>query len=129
MKKIILFDGVCNLCNGSVRFIIKRDPAGVFVFSSLQGEKGQKLLKEYKITEHLDSILLIEDGTCYKKSEAALRICRHLKGGWKLFYLFHFIPCYFRDPIYDYIARNRYKWFGKKDSCMLPTKENKKRFL
>ncbi|WP_445488825.1 thiol-disulfide oxidoreductase DCC family protein [Niallia sp. 03133] len=129
MKKIILFDGVCNLCNGSVQFIIKRDPKKVFAFASLQGETGQALVNQYQVGKLLDSIVLIENGTVYKESEAVLRICRCLKGGWKFFYLFTFIPSFIRDPIYRYAARNRYKWFGKKESCMLPSKENKNRFL
>ncbi|MGP7817068.1 thiol-disulfide oxidoreductase DCC family protein [Niallia sp. 01092] len=129
LKKIILFDGVCNLCSASVQFIIKRDPNGIFAFSSLQSETGQKLLNEYKINNHLDSLVLIADGTYYKKSDAVLQICRQLNGGWKFFYVLKIIPSFIRDPFYHYIASNRYKWFGKKEICMLPTKEIKNRFL
>ncbi|PKG25640.1 thiol-disulfide oxidoreductase DCC family protein [Niallia nealsonii] len=129
MKAIILFDGVCNLCNQSVQFIIKRDPKGYFTFTSIQGETGQKLLQKYQISNNLDSLLLIEDNNYYTKSAAALQICKHLNGFWKYLIIFKIVPPFIRNSVYDIVAKNRYKWFGKRDSCMLPTPENKNRFI
>ena len=130
-KKIILFDGVCNLCNGAVQFIIKRDKRSVFKFASLQSEIGKQLTKERGIdTELLDSIILIEPGIAYySKSTAALEIMKSFGGIWSLTRLFTVLPEGFRDIVYDFIAKNRYKWFGKKDACMIPTPELQSRFL
>jgi predicted DCC family thiol-disulfide oxidoreductase YuxK len=129
-KKIILFDGVCNLCNGSVVFIIKRDKKDVFRFAAIQSEEGQKLVKQYQIdTTKVDSILLLDGKNYYAKSTAALKIARHLKGGYPLLYGFMILPAFFRNWVYDIIARNRYKWFGKKESCMIPTPELKRKFI
>ena len=130
-KKIILFDGVCNLCNGAINFIIKRDKHKVFVYASLQSEIGQKLIAERNInTQEIDSILLIDPGIAYyHKSTAALQIAKHLRGGYPLLSVFFILPKFFRDWVYDIIARNRYKWFGKKDSCMIPTPELKALFI
>ncbi|SHI39762.1 thiol-disulfide oxidoreductase DCC family protein [Aquimarina spongiae] len=130
-KKIILFDGVCNLCNGAINFIIKRDKHKVFVYASLQSEIGQKLIAERNInTQEIDSILLIDPGVAYyHKSTAALQIAKHLKGGYPLLSVFLILPTFLRDWVYDIIARNRYKWFGKKDSCMIPTPELKALFI
>lgn len=128
--KIILFDGVCNLCNGAINFIIKHDPKAIFSFASLQGETGQKLLAKHKIDPNkIDSIILIESQRVSVKSTAALRIAKSLNRGYPLLYGFIIIPIFIRNAVYDYIARNRYKWFGKKDSCMIPTPELKSRFL
>jgi predicted DCC family thiol-disulfide oxidoreductase YuxK len=129
MRRIILFDGVCNFCDSSVQFIIKRDPNGNYQFASLQGETGRLLLKEFDLEENLDSIVYIEDDRFYKKSAAALRICKNLEGVWRLFVIFKIIPTPIRDFIYDIVAKNRYKWFGKKDSCMIPSPEIRNRFL
>lgn len=130
-KKIILFDGVCNLCNDSVQFIIERDKDDIFRFASLQSEVGQKLTSERGIDpEAMDSIILIEPGIAYyEKSTAALEISKHLSGGYSLLRYFSFLPEGFRNGIYDIIAKNRYKWFGKKDECMIPTPELKAKFL
>lgn len=130
-KKIILFDGVCNLCNNSVNFIIEHDKKDVFRFASLQSEIGQKLTSERGIDpEELDSIVLIEPGVAYfKKSTAALEISKELSGGYSMLKYFSFLPEGLRDSVYDLIANNRYKWFGKKDSCMIPTPELKAKFL
>ena len=130
-KKIILFDGVCNLCNGAINFIIKRDKHKVFVYASLQSEIGQKLIAERNInTQEIDSILLIDPGIAYyHKSTAALQIAKHLRGGYPLLSVFLILPKFLRDWVYDIIARNRYKWFGKKDSCMIPTPELKALFI
>lgn len=130
-KKIILFDGVCNLCNNAVEFIIERDKKDVFRFASLQSEIGQKLTSERGIDpEAIDSIVLIEPGVAYyQKSTAALEISRDLSGGYSHLRHFSFLPEGLRDGIYDFIANNRYKWFGKKEACMIPTPELKARFL
>jgi predicted DCC family thiol-disulfide oxidoreductase YuxK len=129
MRRIILFDGVCNFCDSSVQFIIKRDPKGYYKFAPLQGETGRKLLKEFGLTENLESIVYIEDNQFYKKSNAALNICKNLEGAWRLFVLLKILPTPIRDYFYDIIAKNRYKWFGKKDSCMIPSPEIRSRFL
>lgn len=129
MHPIILFDGVCNFCDASVQFILNRDPEGVFHFASLQSEAGQELVKKHNVPADVDSMILIEDGKVYYKSTAALRISRHLQGVWKLLYAFIIIPSPIRNIVYDIIAKNRYKWFGQKDSCMLPPPNIRKRFL
>lgn len=125
---IVLFDGVCNLCSKSVQFIIKRDPHNQFLFASLQSEMGKSLLEKHHLSE-VDSVVLIKDDMYYIESDAALEICRHLSSGWKLLAILKGIPSFIRDPLYRFVARNRYRWFGKQDSCMLPTEEMKKRFL
>ncbi|MHC0039563.1 thiol-disulfide oxidoreductase DCC family protein [Pseudoneobacillus sp. C159] len=128
-RRIILFDGVCNFCEGSVLFIIRRDPVGHFRFASLQSETGEKLRNEFGMEKQLESLVLIEDNQYYKKSTAALNICRSLKGAWRLLVIFLIIPAPIRDYFYDIIAKNRYKWFGKKDKCMIPSPEIRSRFL
>lgn len=125
---IILFDGVCNLCNRSVQFIINRDPKSHFSFASLQSDVGKSLLEKHHLSD-VDSVVLIKKNKCYVESDAALEIGRHLSNGWKILTILKLIPSSLRDPLYRYIARNRYKWFGKQESCMLPTEEMKKRFL
>lgn len=130
MGHIILFDGVCNVCTASVQFIMKRDSKANFKFASLQSEAGQQLLEKYGVSKELDSLSLIEDsGKVYDKSTAALRIGMRLKGGWKLLRLLLIIPAFLRDILYNIFARSRYKWFGKKDECMLPTPEQRERFI
>ena len=127
---LILFDGVCNLCNGSVQFIIKRDRRRQFIFSSLQSDAGQQILLQNN-RENLDfeSILLLEDGKFYDKSTAVLRIARKLSGAYPLLYGFIIIPKFIRDTVYSLVAKNRYRWFGRKDACMVPTEDLKMRFL
>ena len=129
-KPIILFDGVCNLCNSSVQFIIKRDSKKIFLFSSLQSDAGQAILLQNNL-KNLDfnTIVLLEDGIIYEKSSAILKIIRRLSGLYKFGYVFIIIPKFIRDFVYNIISKNRYKWFGKRDSCMIPTKELKLRFL
>ncbi|MGG3467125.1 thiol-disulfide oxidoreductase DCC family protein [Neobacillus pocheonensis] len=129
MERIILFDGVCNLCNNSVHFILKRDASSSFKFASLQGVKGQLLLKEFGLSTDMNSFVLIENNQAYLKSTAALRVCMRLKGAWSILSAFLVIPRFIRDFVYDIIAKNRYKWFGQKESCMLPSPEWKSRFL
>ncbi|WP_127136705.1 thiol-disulfide oxidoreductase DCC family protein [Flagellimonas oceanensis] len=130
-KKIILFDGVCNLCNSSVQFVIKRDKKDIFRYAALQSETGQELVKQRHIdTSKVDSIILIEPGVAYyTKSDAALEIAQELGGLWKLSTIFTWIPTCIRNSIYDFVAKNRYKWFGKQESCMIPTPELKAKFL
>jgi len=127
--KIILFDGKCNFCDRSVQFIIKKDPKGLFKFASLQSDIGKDLLNKYHAPSDIDSFVLIEDNHCYFKSTAALRVCKNLKGAWKLAYFLVVVPKSLRDFFYGVIAKNRYKWFGIKESCMLPSLEVRKRFL
>jgi len=129
-QRIILFDGVCNLCNGFVQFVIQHDPAGQFKFTSLQSDKGQELLKELPDAyRQIDSVVFLENGRFYQKSAAALRIIRRLSGAWPLLYLLMILPPFLRDWLYSFVARNRYRWFGQQESCMLPTPELKARFL
>ncbi|PRX47342.1 thiol-disulfide oxidoreductase DCC family protein [Salegentibacter salegens] len=130
-KKIVLFDGVCNLCNGAVTFIIKHDKNDVFRFASLQSEIGKKLVAERGMDpEELDSIILIDPGVAYyRKSTAALEISRELSNGYSFLKNLLFIPESLRDGIYNFVANNRYKWYGKKESCMIPTPELKSKFL
>ena len=129
MNSVVLFDGDCRFCHAGVQFIIKRDSQEMFYFASQQSDAGQRLLKEYRVPADIDSIVLIENGKVYIKSTAALRICRHLRGGWKSLYVFRFMPIVIRDSVYNWIARNRYKWFGKEDSCSIPSDRVRKRFL
>ena len=129
-NSIILFDGHCNLCNSSVNFIIDRDPEKRFKFTSLQSEIGEEISNKYKIDKSkTDSVILVEADRVYTKSSAALKIAKYLRGIWKLAYVFIIIPKFIRDFFYDIIAKNRYKWFGKKNECRLPTPELKERFL
>jgi predicted DCC family thiol-disulfide oxidoreductase YuxK len=130
-KKIILFDGVCNLCNSAVQFVIKHDKNDVFRFVALQSELGKEIIKHIGIdSKKIDSIVLYEPGVAYYyKSDAALEIARNLGGIFHLGTIFRIIPTGIRNQLYDYIAQNRYKWYGKKESCMLPTPELKTKFL
>lgn len=129
-KSIVLFDGVCNLCNASVQFVIARDPKGKFKFASLQSATGINFLKEFNLsTDQLHSIILITQNKIYDRSSAALRIAKSLSGLWPMLYIFIIIPPFIRNFVYDWIARNRYKWFGRQNECMIPTPELKSRFI
>ncbi|WP_299627311.1 thiol-disulfide oxidoreductase DCC family protein [uncultured Tenacibaculum sp.] len=130
-KKIIIFDGVCNLCNQSVLKVIKLDKKNAFLFTSLQSEIGKEVLEHLKIdTSKIDSIILFDPkGKYYIKSSAALKIMSSFNGFWKLTQIFWLIPKALRNLVYDFIAKNRYKWFGKKDQCMIPTPELTSKFL
>ncbi len=130
-KKVILFDGVCNLCNSSVNQVIKRDKNNVFLFIALQSKTGQKILDHLKIdTLETDSIILFDPKKGhYIKSEAVLKITKEFSGFWKLLQIFTIFPTSFNNVFYDFIAKNRYKWYGKKESCMIPTPELKAKFL
>ncbi|USK61580.1 thiol-disulfide oxidoreductase DCC family protein [Peribacillus asahii] len=129
MNRVILFDGECNFCDQSVQFIIKRDPIGYYKFASLQSDIGKQLLKQFNAPEDMDSFFLIDHNKCYFKSSAALQVCKNLKGLWKIPYFLLIIPRPIRDFFYEIIAKNRYKWFGKKDNCLLPSPEIRNRFL
>jgi len=130
-KKIILFDGICNLCNDVVLKVIKYDKKNIFLFSSLQSKIGKEITDHLGIDiSKIDSIILYEPGVSYDiKSTAALKIIQDFKGIWSLTYILFLFPEGFRNLIYDYIAKNRYKWFGKKEKCMIPTPELKEKFL
>ena len=130
MSAVILFDGVCNFCNGSVNFIIDRDPAAYFKFAPLQSEVGEKLLRENGVDKiETDSVVLIEDGKVYTRTTAALRIARKLNGYWSWFYGFIVVPSHFRDIFYKLFAKYRYRMFGKQEACMLPSPAVRSRFL
>jgi len=127
---LVLFDGVCNLCNASVSFIIERDPAARFRFAPMQSEAGGALLRRHGLsTLDLESMVLIEGGRCYTRSAAALRIARRLAWPWKLLCGLLAVPAPLRDALYNWVARNRYRWFGRSETCRLPTPELARRFL
>lgn len=129
---IILFDGVCNLCQGSVRFIIRNDPGAVFRFASLQSEAARRVMRdrsEFAVRGIVDSVVLLEGGSVYTHSTAVLHICRRLSGFWPLLYGFIVVPRPLRDVVYKWVARNRYHWFGKKEACLMPTPDIQARFL
>lgn len=129
-QKIILFDGVCNLCNSTVQKVIENDDKNQFKFASLQSEFGQKFLEKNNLsTEEFNSIILVDGEKFYTRSDAALRIGKELKGIYKLSGVFFIFPKFIRDSVYDWISRNRYKWFGKQESCWLPTPELKQKFI
>ena len=129
-KPIILFDGVCNLCNNAVQFVIKHDSADKFMFAALQSATGQQLLQEYNLpTAGFNSFVLIQNGEVFLKSTAALQVAKQLTGPVKFLYGFIIVPPFIRNGVYTFIAKNRYKWFGKKDSCMIPTASLKAKFL
>lgn len=126
----VLFDGVCNLCNSTVQFIIRNDRRGRFRFAALQSEAGRQLLQQYQLPEKaLNTVVLIAEGRAYTRSGAALEIARRLDGAWPLCYAAIIMPRFFRDAVYNFIARNRYRWFGKQEACWMPAPELKQRFL
>ncbi|WP_255167775.1 thiol-disulfide oxidoreductase DCC family protein [Natrononativus amylolyticus] len=127
---IVLFDGVCNLCNGFVQFIVPRDPEGRFHFASLQSDVGRQLLAEHDLpTDELESIVLIEGDDCHVKSAAVIRIATKLGGIYRLLGPCRFLPRRVRDWAYEFVAARRYRWFGEKDQCMMPTGDVRTRFL
>ena len=129
-KSLLLFDGVCNLCNGFVQFTIPRDAENNFVFASLQSEVGQKVLERIKYDqEELSTVILLEEEQVYTHSSVALRMVRKFPGAWPLLYGLVIIPRPIRDAIYNWVAANRYRWFGKKDACWIPTPDLRERFI
>lgn len=129
-QPIILFDGVCNFCNSAVSFVLKRNEKKEILFCPLQTAAGQKLLEQYNLpVNDLESFIFIENGKAYTRSTAALKVCRHFRAIWPLLYGFIIVPKFIRDGIYNWIAANRYKWFGVRQECMIPTPDIKARFL
>jgi predicted DCC family thiol-disulfide oxidoreductase YuxK len=141
MGAVVLFDGVCNFCDASVNFVIEHDPEGYFTFAPLQSDAGTKLATDYGLASEtagmetadglipIDSVILIEDGKAYTYSTGALRIARKLTGIWSMFYAFIMVPAPVRDFFYRLFAKYRYRVFGRKDQCMLPSPEVRQRFL
>jgi predicted DCC family thiol-disulfide oxidoreductase YuxK len=126
----ILFDGVCNLCNGFVRFVIARDPSGRFRFAALQSSAAASLLRDAGVTAPLpDSMVLVQDGRVYVRSDAALRVARGLRFPWPMAYACIVVPRFIRDRVYDVVAAHRYRWFGRRDICVLPSPDLQRRFL
>ncbi len=129
-QSVILFDGVCNLCNGFVQFLIERDPKRRYRYASLQSETGQALMRSAGLpADEINTVVLMEEGTAYTHSDVALRVARHMGGLWPLATVLYIVPKFLRDAIYNWVARNRYRWFGKKEACMVPTPELKSLFL
>lgn len=130
-EKIVLYDGVCNLCDGVIRFILPRDRRGNLRFASLQGEFARQVLTRHGIavSEIPESLILVENGRVFLYSDGALRIARNLDWPWKALAVFLAVPRPLRDGVYRWIARNRYRWFGKQESCLMPSPEWKSRFL
>lgn len=127
---VVLFDGVCNLCNRSVQFIIRRDKKDQFRFAALQGKTGQEILARHGLpADSFNSFILAEGDKIYTRSTGALRMLRILGLPWSLFYVYIIVPRFFRDGVYNWIARNRYRWYGRQESCIIPTPELRKKFL
>ena len=128
-QSVIFFDGLCNLCNGAVQFVIERDDNNKFHFASLQSEFAKTELVNFDIDiNQMSSLILLENGKLYQRSTAALRVAKKLNALWSLLYVFIIVPPFIRNGVYNYIAKNRYKWFGKKESCWVPTAELKDKF-
>lgn len=125
----MLFDGVCHLCAGSVQWVLKRDRAGLFRFASLQSEVGQQFLRRLGVPEKMDSVVLVVGARAYMRSDAALEVVRRLGFPWSLLAIFKVVPRPLRDVVYDWIARHRYRWFGRSETCWMPRAEWRERFL
>jgi predicted DCC family thiol-disulfide oxidoreductase YuxK len=129
-KQIVLFDGICNLCAGTVQFLLKRNSKENLLFASLQGEYGQKILQHYHLSlENFTSFIFLDKGELYKKSDAALTIVKYLDSFWPLLKYLKIFPLFIRNGVYDLVAQNRYRWFGQKSECWLPSPALKRRFL
>ena len=129
-KSVILFDGVCNLCNGFVNFVIDHDPEAHFLFAPLQWDGSKKLLESCStLRADMRSIVLVDESGCYSRSTAVLRIITRFRGPWRYLRFFRYLPAWLRDPIYDLVASNRYRWFGRRDVCRVPTPDLLDRFL
>ncbi|MBK8556375.1 MAG: thiol-disulfide oxidoreductase DCC family protein [Lewinellaceae bacterium] len=127
---VLLFDGVCNLCNASVQWILLRDKHGIFRFASLQSEQGQALLQQFGLdTETFNSVVLVDNGQLFTQSDAVLQIASQLGLPWSAARVFRILPKGLRNAVYDWVARNRYRWFGRQEQCMLPRPEWKGRFI
>jgi predicted DCC family thiol-disulfide oxidoreductase YuxK len=128
-EKIVLFDGVCNYCNSMINYAIRNDKKGVLKFATLQSEAGKQLKSKYSIPAEIDSVIFIENGKVFTYSDAAIHISRYLRWPAKALYGLIIVPKFIRQPVYKWIARNRYKWFGKREECMIPSPDIKSRFL
>ena len=128
-KQLILFDGVCNFCNGAVNFIIKRDPEFTFVFASIQSPLGQAMIVKYGLESKPDTFALISQGQCHTMSDGVLKVARQMSGLWLVTQIFWVVPKKLRDFIYIVFGRNRYKWFGKRDHCVVPSSKDQSRFV
>ena len=127
---LILFDGVCNLCNALVQFVIRHDPKGKFHFAAIQSDIGRKIFQKYGLdSADLQTFVFISDNQVFLRSSAAIEVVSRFGGAWRMFAIFWLVPRLVRDAVYSTIARNRYRWFGRKDTCMIPTPEIEKRFL
>lgn len=125
----LLFDGVCNLCNASVQWVLLHDTKGIFHFSALQSEVGQGLLQQHSLdAQNLNTVVLVDGNKLYMRSDVPLEIVRRLGGFWQLLYVFKIIPKPLRDVVYNWVAKNRYRWWGRREECMLPRAEWKGRF-
>jgi predicted DCC family thiol-disulfide oxidoreductase YuxK len=129
IEKIVLFDGVCNLCSTSVQFIIRHNKHADIKFTSLQSEFGQSMLSRFQLSSEVKTIVFIKGGKAFLRSDAALEVCKELNGFYPFFRFFKIIPTSIRDWVYNLIAKNRYQWFGKKDQCWIPTPELRNRFI
>ncbi len=129
-QPLILFDGICNFCNNAVNFVIKRDKTALIQFAPLQSDKATLYLQQFNLPiDQNNTFVFIEATKAYTQSTAVLKVCRHLKGLWPICYVFIIVPKFIRDGVYNWVAKNRYKWFGQREECMLPTPEISKRFL
>lgn len=129
-ERIILFDGVCNFCNNWIDFVVRRDPKGKFKFAALQSDSGKRLLAERGLSaDGLTTVFLLDGERVHARSGAALRIAAGLGGAWPLVSVFLIVPPFIRNAVYDWIARNRYRWFGKRDTCRVPGPGERSRFL
>lgn len=130
-RPVLLFDGVCHLCHGSVKFVLRHERAPLLLFAALQSDTGRALLRDADLPSgFLDSLVLFDEGRMFTRSEAALRVCRHLRAPWSWARLFRILPRVLRDPVYDWIARHRYRWFGRDERvCLVPSVELRERFL
>lgn len=127
---VLLFDGVCNLCSSSVQFVLKRNDKENVKFASLQSDFAANALKQSELpVDYLNSLVLLEQGKTYVQSDAALQLTKHLNGLWKLGSIFLIVPKFIRNPVYDWVAKNRYRWYGKKDACWIPEPKWESRFL
>ncbi len=127
---LILFDGICNLCNSGVNFVIDRDKKGKYKFASLQSKEAQEILSKHGVqTPKMDSFILIKQNKVYRKSSAILEISKDMGSFWPILYVFKIVPTFFRNWIYNFVAAHRYQWFGKRDQCRIPTEELQNRFL
>ncbi|MEL7020621.1 MAG: thiol-disulfide oxidoreductase DCC family protein [Bacteroidota bacterium] len=126
---ILLYDGVCTFCNTTAQFIIKHDTDGIIHYAALQSEVGQQLLDHFQLSKNLDTVILVDRTKVYQKSDVAVQIGKRLGGAYRIITLLQLIPRFIRDHVYDYIARHRYRWFGKKQNCNIPSLEVRHRFL